>query len=231
MRPPAVDVRGLQSPSVPSTVSSIFAAAGLKPHGVVRWGHAVLERRPGVYAVALSDDPRTLPNLPTEAPISYPAVEHLLAVRPELMVDAARPTTRSLASRIASFWFPDEVVLYIGRAGTTARPRALGARIREYYTTPLGAGKPHSGGWFLKTLGNLGELSVHYVRAEDPESAERDMIQEYCRNVSGAALDSVRDPSRPFPFANLEWPKGVRKIHGITGARGELTRPSIRDEA
>lgn len=30
------------------------------------------------------------------------------------------------------------------------------------------------------------------------------------------------DPDHPFPFANLEWPPGVRKRHGITGARGDM---------
>lgn len=216
---------------MPSTVSSIFGVAGLKPETVVRWGEPVPERRSGVYVVSLADDPRLSQSPLTEAPISLPAVEHLLAVRPELMVDAARPTPLSLASRIASFWFPDETVLYIGRAGTTARPRALGARIREYYTTPLGARRPHSGGWFLKTLENLGELFVHYAQAQDPEGAESEMTREYCRGVSESTLGVIRDPDRPLPFANLEWPKGVRKNHGITGARGELNRSSVRDEA
>lgn len=39
--------------------------------------------------------------------------------------------------------------------------------------------------------------------------------------------DSKRDlfdPAHPFPFANLEWPKGVRKAHGIRGARERPTK-------
>ena len=28
----------------------------------------------------------------------------------------------------------------------------LRTRVRQYYTTPLGAAKPHKGGWWLKTL-------------------------------------------------------------------------------
>ncbi len=190
----------------------------------MRWGDAVAESRAGVYVVALTDDPAALLELPGDAPVSIEAVDHLLTVRPELMLDGVRPKTSSLAARIARFWFPDEVALYIGRAGTTARPRALRTRIRDYYTTPLGARKPHAGGWLLKTLENLPELSVHYAQAADPEEAESEMTREYCRNVSGSTLKAIRDPDRPFPFANLEWPIGVRKNHGITGARGELAR-------
>ncbi len=210
---------------VPSTVSTIFSAAGLRTEGVVRWAQPVPESRSGVYVVSLTDDPSALPASAAEPPLSMEAIEHLLAVRPQLTLDGARPTPHALAERIGSFWFPDEVALYIGRAGVAARPRALRTRIREYYTTPLGARKPHAGGWFLKTLENLPELFVHYAAVADPERAESEMTREYCGSVSKAALAAVRDPDRPFPFANLEWPKGVRKNHGIVGARGELPPP------
>jgi hypothetical protein len=46
-------------PLMPSgpTIRQIFQAAGLTPHGPVRWLDGVDERRPGVYAVAIVPDP------------------------------------------------------------------------------------------------------------------------------------------------------------------------------
>jgi hypothetical protein len=206
---------------MPSSVASLFAAAGLEPEGAVVWGTKVTESRSGVYTVALTGNPDDAVPAPIRtAPISPFAVEALLTARPELKLDGARPTAALLSARLAEFWFPDEPVLYIGRAGTSTRPRALGKRIGEYYTTPLGAKGPHAGGWFLKSILSLNELFVHYATAADPEDAESRMTRAFCRGVSRDALAVVRNPDRPFPFANLEWPRGVRKNHGITGARG-----------
>jgi hypothetical protein len=66
------------------------------------------------------------------------------------------------------------------------------------------------------------ELYVHAAAADDPTRAEDAMLACFCNNVSARTLASLRDPAHAFPFANLEWPQGVRKAHGITGARGLL---------
>jgi hypothetical protein len=42
----------------------------------------------------------------------------------------------------------------------------------------------------------------------------------FVANTSAASREALADPLRPFPFANLESPKGVREDHGISGARG-----------
>jgi hypothetical protein len=198
-----------------STVRKLLAAAELQPEGIVQWREPVPEGRPGVYLVSLSQGTDQGRGIPT-APVSDAAIRSLLATRPELTVDGKRPTKAQLAARIAAFWLPEEVVVYIGLAGTSLR-----TRIGQYYKTPLGARRPHAGGWFLKTLANLGELYVHYSRAGDPTAAEDDMLRYFCAHVSAATLGRLPDPAHPFPFANLEWPRGVRKAHGITGARGD----------
>ena len=75
-------------------------------------------------------------------PISEAAIEELLTVRPELTLDGARPTREQLVRRLAGFWFPDEVVVYIGLAGSRkSRPvqGEVAKRVGEYYDTPLEA--------------------------------------------------------------------------------------------
>lgn len=135
--------------------------------------------------------------------------------RPELTVDGSRGTPASLAERVAEFWRPDENILYVGLAGTS-----LASRVGAYYKTKLGHRSPHAGGWFLKLLDNLAALHVHYATADDPDLAENLMLSAFVAGVSADTRSGLRDPDHPFPFANLEWPKAVRKNHGIRGATG-----------
>jgi hypothetical protein len=208
---------------LPTTIRQLFAAAALQPAGAVRWGDRVSEAKKGVYVVALTASADEFDLTLRTAPIAPAALDRLLKVRPELRIDGGRPTPDQLRARVASFWVSDEIALYIGRAGLKDRDRSLSTRVGEYYRTPLGARRPHSGGWFLKLLRNLDELYVFYSPASDPEEAEGAMIRRYVQHLSEATLLTIRDPAHPFPFANLEYPKRVYKAHGVTGARGDVT--------
>jgi hypothetical protein len=206
---------------LPTSINELFAAATLQPAGVVRWGERVPEGGKGVYVVALTESNDECAETFRPAPISRKAVGQLLEARPELRLDGKRPTSEELAARLGSFWANDEIALYVGRAGRKDRERSLRARVREYYGTPLGARRPHSGGWFVKMLLNLSHLYVHYAAADDPEEAEGAMIRAYGQRLSDGTRGTIRDPAHPFPFANLEYPPRVYKLHGITGARGD----------
>lgn len=213
--------------SVPSTVGEIFVAARVSPVGVIRWG--TLPPRPspaapatGIYVVALTDQLDSLDGALAAAPISQTWVDELLAARPELTLDHTRPTCRQVVERLAAFWFPDEVVLYIGLAGPRKnRPRQgeVAKRVSEYYNTPLGARGPHAGGWPLKTLTCLHDIYVHYAYCDRVSTAEDKCIGHFAKHVSERTLASLRDQVRVMPFANLEFPKGNPKNHGIRGAR------------
>ena len=214
-------VRAEYDAHMPSTVRQALAAAGLSPDGGATWGTRIPEIGPGVYVVALTADAEAnVPVLET-CPISEAAVEFLLQARPELSLDGERPDAHALSARVSGFWLPDEVILYIGLAGTSLRKR-----VGQYYRTPLGARKPHAGGWFLKLLSALGRLTVHFARCDDPQTAESHIIGAFCAGVSDKTRRSLIDPDHPFPFANLEWPPGVRKRHGIAGARGDPPDPT-----
>ena len=56
------------------------------------------------------------------------------------------------------------------------------------------------------------------------------MLEAFVAGVSADSGPALRDPDHPFPFANLEWPKGVRKSHGIRGATGSpgMSTPTAR---
>lgn len=163
---------------------------------------------------------------------SQAAADEVLGIRPELTLDGVRPTREQLVQRLAAFWFPDEVVLYIGLAGPrTKRPAKgeLAKRVGEYYKTPLGANGPHAGGWPLKTLSCLPNLFVHYAYCDQVKKAEDDCIGQFAKHVSDKTRTSLHDPTRLMPFANLEFPKGNAKDHGIRGARAPKVkrRPKV----
>jgi hypothetical protein len=198
------------------------------PAGVVPWGTAPGPpaepglSTTGIYVVALTAQLNDTQSGVAEAPISPAAVDGLLAARPELTVDKVHPTREDLTARLAAFWFPDEVVLYIGLAGSR-KPRPPGGelahRVGEYYKTRLGDRSPHAGGWPLKTLTRLDDLYVHYAYCDQVDAAEKACIGRFAKHMSTTTLSTLHDPVRVMPFANLEFPKGSRKNHGIRGAR------------
>lgn len=186
-----------------STVVDVFSAAALRPAGEVRWGAPIPLDAPGVYTVGLSHDPHSVYGALSEAPIDLDALRRLLAARPELRVDGGQPTVGELAARLRAFWLA-EVLLYVGLAGTSVRER-----VRQYYRTPLGARRPHAGGWWLKTLTVLDHLRVHWAPAPDPTAAETAMLLAFASGVSAPGLAALHDPGRVAPSrtcaATLGW--------------------------
>ncbi len=221
---------------MPSAIDDIFAAAGVSRAGVVRWGTPPAPPTPrtavatGIYAVALTDRHDSPAGAVATPPISEAAVDELLAVRPELTLDRVRPTRDQVVQRLGEFWFPDEVVVYIGLAGPRTR-RPVGGevarRVIEYYDTPLGASGPHAGGWPLKTLARPPDLYVHYAYCERVNEVEDACIAHFAKHVSASTRACLRDPVRVMPFANLEFPRGRPKKHGIQGARARKVKRAM----
>jgi hypothetical protein len=197
---------------MPTTVADAFAAAGLVRDNAVRWGTKPGTSDPGVYIVSLTGSLDSFDGKLIEAPLAATEFQRWLDLRPELTLDGSRPTVEQLTACVRRFWIPDEVILYIGLAGSS-----LLERVGHYYNTPIGRRSPHRGGYFLKLLSNLGELGVHYAGCADSAVAERRMLQRFCAHVSQDSRRALQDPAHPFPFANLEWPRGTRKTHGLQG--------------
>jgi len=211
---------------MPSSVRSIFAAVGLEPGASVPWGVKTPAPRSGprtgVYVVASTGDIDETDGAQPTFPASLDALDELLSQRPELLLDGERPDAHSLAERLSGFWLPNEPILYIGLAGRRVKrpPEGeLAKRVGEYYKTKLGARSPHAGGWFLKTLSVLDDLVVHCAYCDHVDRVEQAMLESFASGVAMEAKDGLHDPERVMPFGNLEHPPGVRKRHGITGAK------------
>jgi hypothetical protein len=161
--------------------------------------------------------------------VSESALGELITICPELSLDGAlRPAREQLRERIGAYWLPDECVLYIGLAGQPLR-----TRVRQYYKTPLGAAKPHKGGWWLKMLTVLHDLHVHFAATPDFKDAEEDLLRAFGEDVSDASRSALPADEPVMPFANLRDGNWRRRNHGITGAnagasrsRGESSAPA-----
>jgi hypothetical protein len=198
---------------MPVTVAKAFAAIGQDDIVTIRWGTKPAKSTPGVYIVSLTSSLDSCDGNLSEPALAETQFRRWLEVCPSMTLDGIVPCVDQLIDRISRFWIPDEVILYIGMAAE------LSSRLPAYYRTSIGACRPHSGGYFLKLLSNLDQLWVHYAECSDPGSAEDKMLQRFCENVSPGSKRALHDPDHPFPFANLEWPKGTRKAHGLRKAR------------
>lgn len=198
------------------SVGELFEKSGLHPAGVVQWGDQVSLDLPGVYVVASTPD---LSDAVGQSGFYQPdltAIASLRTVCPSVTVDGAPATSEQLADRIGAFWIPQSAVLYVGLAGTSVRKR-----INQYYRTQPGQRAPHAGGWWLKTLDNLGELFVHYAAAEAPKSAEARLLETFAAEVQPSVRRALHDSERIAPFGNVRVQDGTLKRHGMAGYKLE----------
>ena len=197
---------------MPSTITKLFDEAYIQWAGVVPWSVPVTSTNPGIYVVSLSEDPSQNYGAVGIAPIDCKLVRKWMNRVPTLTLDGnSNSSVTGLVKRLSSFWLPDESILYIGQ--TTSQN--LRTRIRQYYITCLGNSKPHRGGHWIKTLSVLDQTFVHYAEDDDPKSVECRLLKTFIDNISSETKKNLYDGDHPFPFANLEFPKGQRKHHGI----------------
>lgn len=152
-------------PLTGSTVRSVLAASGLVPVGAVPWGTPLPSRQPGVYVVATTGDPDDQSGS-DRAVFSEASATELLDICRNATVDDRPVTVDTLMARLGRMWVPGQPVVYIGTATD------LRKRVGQFYRTRLGASAPHAGGWPLKMLANLAELTVHYAECAGKVAAD-----------------------------------------------------------
>ena len=193
------------STSTPLTAASLLRDAGLLADGPIPWGRPVPARSGGVFVVELGAP------LPT-APIELTRVGKWLEHVPDLQLDDGRPSSRALAARLASFWLPGQVVLYIGASSTS-----IGGRLANMERTALGDRRPSSAGYWLHALRDGLSLRVWWATTDAVEEYEDALLAAFEAGLPAAeraALDS-RAAEVVLPFANLRRPTGERRPTGI----------------
>jgi transcription elongation factor GreA len=197
------------SPTEPGA-ADLLRSIGLLADGPVRWGAPVPARRAGLYVVELGAPAAT-------APLELTRVGKWLERLPGLRLDGEHPTSRALAARLASLWWPDSTVLYA--AGTE---RSIGGRTAALVAHVPGERQPHPDGQWLHLLRGIdGTARIWWAETEAPEEYLDAFFDAFSAARAGAAGRAA--PGRPagaldLPWANTRRPTGERQAHGITGA-------------
>jgi transcription elongation factor GreA len=187
------------------TAAQLLREIGLMADGPVRWGQPIRVGGPGVYVLELAAPQ-------PDAPIDLQKVGKWVERLPAMRLDGAHPTSKQVAARLASFWWPDQVILYIGMTANS-----IGGRVRAFYETPLGDRRPHRGGHWLQTLRSLDGLRVWWATTNAAEEYEDAALDAFAAAVGAGRPD--RPPGAlALPWANLERSKDARQPHGISGS-------------
>lgn len=200
-----------------TTVGQLFRKFDMVEVKQLKWGTMFNEKQQGVYVVSTSDDPEKHLGI-TDHPIFDDRQINLWIDKvPDLQVDGVPATLTRLKNRLADFWFPDESIIYIGKAPRRKNESGIGKRVCEYFSTRIGDRGPHSGGQWIKTLKNCATFTVYYSRCEDPTEIEKEMLYYFMDNVSKTTLALLYDKKLPIPFANIRL-TGNKK-HGLKNQR------------
>ena len=190
----------------PISAAALLREVGLLADGPLPWGRPVPERGPGVFVVEL---PAPLATAPIELTVVGKWLEHV----PTLRLDGGRPSSRALRTRLAAFWLPGQVVLYVGASETS-----VGARIAAMERTSLGDRRPTSAGHWLKSLSVLSTTRVWWAATDAIEEYEDALLATFADAVDPAEVAATPDTALTLPFANLRRPTGERRASGITGS-------------
>ena len=145
---------------MPTSVRDLFQMTGLDVAGIVTYGSTVRERWPGVYVIANTRDLDAGAGQRFEPALSAGHIEEWMRSVPTMQLgdsdSAPHLTPEAVEARLLEFWLPDEPVLYVSKAGTSVPSRrSIGDRVADLYDHILGDPRPHRGGHWMKTLGDL----------------------------------------------------------------------------
>jgi transcription elongation factor GreA len=184
----------------------LLRAVGLLADGPVVWGRPIPANRPGVFGVELTAPRAT-------APLELSRVGKWIERVETLRLDGERPTSRRLGARLAAFWLPAQVVLYVG-----ATPSSISGRVKALRETALGDRKPHSGGHWLHVLSGLESTRIWWAATDAVEESEDALLAAFADGVTEVERAALPDREIVLPFANLRTPTGDRKRTGLTGS-------------
>lgn len=192
------------APGTPGA-AQLLRSVGLLADGPGLWGRPVAAQGPGVFVVELGAP------LPT-APVDVARVGKWIERVETLLLDGARPTSKALAARLASFWLPSQPVLYIGSSEVS-----VARRTTAMARTGLGDRRPYAGGHWLQTLRSLDGVRIWWSATTATEEYEDALFDAFAAGIPPTELAGLPDRDVVLPFANLRRTGTLRKATGLTG--------------
>jgi transcription elongation factor GreA len=185
---------------------ALLRAVGVLADGPIVWGRPLPPVGAGVFLVELAAPRAT-------APIELTRVGKWIEHVDGLRLDGARPTSKALASRLASFWLPDQPILFIGATDTS-----ISRRVAAMAATPLGERRPSSMGHWLGALNLPAGTRVWWAATTATEEYEDALLGAFADGLTDAERAKLPDRDVILPWANLRRPTGERKATGLTGS-------------
>ena len=195
--------------------ADLLRSVGLTADGPVILGRGVRSGGRGIYVIEL-------PAPMASAPVDIHAVSGWLARVPALELDGMHPTSKQLLARLASFWIPSAIVLFVGSS-----ERSIGGRIAALEQHVLGDPRPHAAGQWLKTLRVSGRRAW-WASTDATEEYEDAVLEAFAASVPDAERAALHDAETVLPFANLRTSTGQAKRHGLRHSTlpAEMAPPS-----
>lgn len=201
---------------MPTTINELIKRFDLPKSSVVKWNEIIPSEKEGIYIVSLSKDPGKNEGTLDEIPISKHIIENWIRKVNGFELDKELTFDEDLIiERLSQFWFPDENIVYIGKAPIRSNGKGIGNRVKEFYKTEYGEKRPHAGGHWIKSLSNLNDMFVHYVLCDNSGDYEIKLLKHFVDNVSDKSKSKLRDKELMLPFGNIELKKGRIKKHGL----------------
>lgn len=192
------------TPTTPGA-ADLVREVGLLVDGPAQWSRPVGGRGPGVYLVELVEPVAV-------APLDVSRVGKWLERVPGLRLDGERPTSKALAARLASLWWPASPVLYAGATGSS-----IGRRVAALVAHVPGERAPHPDGQWLQLLRQGIELRIWWAQTDAPEEYLDAILDAYASS-HGPGLPERPAGALDLPWATTRRPTGERQANGIRGS-------------
>ncbi len=195
------------------SIAKLFDEFGLNYNGAFKWNLPLDAKYNGIYVLALTSNPNDEQPHPYNFEICDDTFAYWLSQATELQIDGKKVTKKKQVEEyLRQFWNTDENILYIGESSSLTNP--LQKRVKQFYTHKVGQKGPHTGGYWLKLLSCLKNVSVYYAQATNPREIEFKMLIKFVELSVGKSFYEIENFANHLPFANVKI--DVSKKHFLT---------------
>jgi len=203
------------------SVDELFSELGINYEGPFKWQEKLNAKYNGVYIITLTDNPKSKKSNKIEFNICPEAFKFWLSQAKDLQIEGKKVQQISqVKNYLSQFWKINENILYIGESSSKTNP--LQKRINQFYIHKVGQKGPHTGGYWLKLLSCLKDVSIYYAQVPNPRETEFKLLMKFVEKNGGKSFYELDNFSNYFPFANLK--VDVLKDHDVKNYTNKNSR-------
>ena len=198
---------------MPLTVDNLFKSLSISYEGPFKWKEKINAKFNGVYIISLESK--------VKFDLCPSTFKYWKDQAKDLEINGRKvKKLQEVKEYLEKFWNKNESILYIGES--TSKTNPIQKRINQFYIHKVGQKGPHTGGYWLKLLPYLGELSIYYAKVDNPREVEFKLLMKYVELTTGKSFYDLQNFSLYFPFANLK--ADILKPHTIRNYTNKNSR-------